>query len=146
VTHVSRHPSADSATPPVNVLRVSLLLVGLYLVITLIATLALASAGTGLHPATRWFIWLVLTAAVGFNLLRRHRRYPSPAVLALILGLSIGILLAMSVAAVLRLATASADTAPQLLSIGINAVGLFVMGVVGLYLAQRLFKRRSRST
>ncbi len=143
---MSHDSSDDSPRPPVNVLLVSLLLVGLYLIITIVATLALAAAGAGLHPATRWFIWLVLTAAVGFNLLRRHRRYPSPGVLALILGLSIGILLAMSVAAVLRLATASGDTAPQLLSIGTNAVGLFFVGAVGLYLAQFLFNRRSRST
>jgi hypothetical protein len=128
------------------VLLASLSLVGLYLVITIVATLALSAADQGLHPATRWFIWLVLTTAVGVNLLRRHRRYPSPAVLALILALSIGILLAMSVAAMLRLAAGSGDLVPQLVSIAMNAAGLFVVGAAGLYLAQRLFARRASST
>jgi FtsH-binding integral membrane protein len=145
VTHVSHDAFADPPRPTVNVLLASLGLVGLYLIITIVATLALAAAQMGLHPATRWFIWLVLTTAVGFNLLRRHRRYPSPAVLALILALSIGILLAMSVAAVRRLAAGSSELGPQLLSFAANAAGLFVVGAAGLYLAQRLFNRRARS-
>jgi len=143
---VSIDRSADSPRPTINVFLASFSLVSLYLVITIVATFALAAADGGLHPATRWFIWLVLTTAVGFNLLRRHRRYPSPAVLALILALSIAILLAMSIAALLRLADGSGDLAPQLLSFATNAVALFVLGAAGLYLAQFLFNRRSRAS
>lgn len=142
---MSTDRSADPPRPTINVFLASFSLVALYLVITIVATLALAAADGGLHPVTRWFIWLVLTTAVGFNLLRRHRRYPSPAVLALILALSIGILLAMSIAAVLRLAAGSGDIAPQLLSFFTNALGLFGVGVAGFYIAQRLFDRRPRS-
>lgn len=142
---MSKDRSADPPGPTINVFLASLSLVALYLISTVVATFALAAADGALHPATRWFIWLVLTTAVGFNLLRRHRRYPSPAVLALILALSIAILLAMSIAAVLRLADGSGELAPQLLSFAGNAAALFVLGASGLYLAQFLFNRRSRA-
>ena len=97
---VPREP-ADS--PSVNVLRSSLALFSLYIATTVIVSLALAAASIDLHPATRFFIWLVMSAAVGYGLLRRHGRYPSPPTLGLILGLAIFWILGMSVAATLRL-------------------------------------------
>ena len=96
-------PREPADPPSVNVLRSSLALFSLYIATTVIVSLALAAASIDLHPATRFFIWLVMSAAVGYGLLRRHGRYPSPPTLGLILGLAIFWILGMSVAATLRL-------------------------------------------
>jgi hypothetical protein len=115
----------------VNVFLVSLTLFGLYLIISMVTALLLSAASMSLHPATRLFIWLVLSAAVGYNLLRRYRRYPSLKSLALILALAIGMLLAMSIAAMLRLAEAGGGLGPEIASFALNAVVSLVSGRAG---------------
>ena len=130
--------------PTVNVFLVSLTLFGLYLIVSMVTTLLLSAASMTLHPATRLFIWLVLSAAVGYNLLRRYRRYPSLTSLAVILALAIGMLLAMSIAAMLRLAEAG-GLGSQLPSFALNAASFFAVGASGLLLARVLFFRMNRA-
>lgn len=139
-------PSTDPLPrPTVNVFLVSLTLFGLYLIISLLAALLLSAASMSLHPATRLFIWLVLSAALGYNLLRRFRRYPSLKSLALILVLAIGMLLAMSIAAMLRLAEAGAGFGPEVAAFALNALALFGVGASGLLFARVLFGRLNPS-
>jgi len=139
-------PADPSLDPPVvNVLRASLALFSLYIATSVITSLALSAASIDLHPATRFFIWLVMSAAVGYGLLRRHGRYPSPATLGLILALAIFMILAMSVAAMLRLDDSIEALVPQLAAFAFNTAALFVVGAAGLQLARAIFSRRNRS-
>ena len=129
--------------PTVNVLRASLALFSLYIVTSVGASLALASASMALHPATRFFIWLVMSAAVGYGLLRRHGRYPSTATLGVILALAIFMILAMSIAATLRLSDSADALTSQLGAFAFNTASLFVIGAAGLRLARAIFTRRN---
>jgi hypothetical protein len=138
-------PREPADPPSVNVLRSSLALFSLYIATTVIVSLALAAASIDLHPATRFFIWLVMSAAVGYGLLRRHGRYPSPPTLGLILGLAIFWILGMSVAATLRLDDSAEALTPQLGAFAFNTVALLLVGAAGLQLAGAIFSRRNRA-
>jgi len=120
-------------------------LFSLYIATTVIVSFALAAASIDLHPATRFFIWLVMSAAVGYGLLRRHGRYPSPPTLGLILGLAIFWILGMSVAATLRLDDSAEALTPQLGAFAFNTVALLLVGAAGLQLARAIFSRRNRA-
>jgi len=138
----ARVPADHPLDPPsVNVLRASLALFSLHIATSVVASLALAAASIDLHPATRFFVWLVMSAAVGYGLLRRHGRYPSPATLALILGLAIFMILAMSVAASLRLNHSAEALTPQLAACAVNTIALLLVGAAGLQRARAIFIR-----
>ena len=119
---------------------VSLLLCLLCLTATAVAAVALAAGSMTLHPATRLFIWFVMSAAMGYGLLRRHRGYPNARTLAVILALAILMIVAMSIGAMLRLGESSLLT--QVGALAVNASMLLAMGAAGLGTAQVVFRRR----
>jgi hypothetical protein len=86
-----------------------------------------------------------MSAVVGHCILRRHGRYPPPATLGLILALAIFMILAMSVAAMLRLNDPTEALTPQLAAFAFNTVALFLVGAAGLQLARAIFNRRNRA-
>lgn len=131
---------ASDARGQVNVLVVSLLLCLLYLTATAVAAVALAAGSMTLHPATRLFIWFVMSAAMGYGLLRRHRGYPNARTLAVILALAILMIVAMSIGAMLRLGESSLLT--QVGALAVNASMLLAVGAAGLGTARVAYRRR----
>jgi hypothetical protein len=129
-----------SARGQVNVLVVSLLLCLLYLTATAVAAVALAAGSMTLHPVTRLFIWFVMSAAMGYGLLRRHRGYPNARTLAVILALAILMIVAMSIGAMLRVGESSLLT--QAGALAVNASMLFAVDAAGLGTASVIFRRR----
>lgn len=138
-------PPTDERLPVIDVFRVSLLLTGLYLATTVVASVVLAFFSGQLHPATRVFVWFAMVAAVGYSLLRRHAgRYPSHLELALILLLPIGIMMAMSMAAIATLGHFDDMSLLQLGSFLLNALILFLVGVIALATADATYSRLNR--
>ena len=135
-----RPAQQPSVRGQVNVLVVSLLLCLLYLTVTAVAAVALAAGSMSLQPATRLFIWFVMSAAVGYGLLRRHRGYPEARTLALILALAILMIVAVSIGAMLRVGESSLLT--QAAALAVNASMLFAVGAAGLGTARVVFRRR----
>jgi hypothetical protein len=131
---------ASHARGQVNVLVTSLVLFFLYLTVTVVAAVALAAGSMTLHPATRIFIWCVMSAAVGYGLLRRHGDYPAARTLALVLALAILMLVGLSIAAMLRLGAPSLPT--QVGALVVNALTLFAAGAAGFSIARVVFRRR----
>jgi hypothetical protein len=131
---------ASHARGQVNVLVTSLVLFFLYLTVTVVAAVALAAGSMTLHPATRIFIWFVLSAAVGYGLLRHHGGYPAATTLAVILALAILMLVGLSIAATLRLGEPSLTT--HVGALVVNALTLFAAGAAGLGTARVVFRRR----
>lgn len=131
---------ANDARGQINVLVTSLVLFFLYLTVTVVAAVALAAGSMALHPATRIFIWCVMSAAVGYGLLRRHGGYPAARTLALILVLAILMLVGLSIAAMLRLGEPSLPT--HVGALVVNALTFFGAGAAGLGTARVVFRRR----
>ena len=131
--------------PSAKVLLVSLTLFGRYLIISLLAARLRSAPSLSLHPATRLLIWRALSAAVGYHLRRRNRRYPLLASLALAQGFAIGMLPAMSVAALLRLSDGSGEVGREMASFMLNALALLGVGAAGRHLARLLFGRLNPS-
>lgn len=130
--------------PEVNVLVVSLVLFFTYMISSAVVALGLSAAGMALHPLTRMFIWLVVTASVGFSLLRQHHVYPTRLRLGIILTLTIMYILFMSMSIILRLGDDS--LAPDMsvsiaLDMLVNTVSLFSIGAFALWAANWAYER-----
>ena len=136
---------AATPRPSAKVLLVSLALFGRYLIISLLAARLRSAPSLSLHPATRLLIWLALSAAVGYHLRRRNRRDPLLASLALAQGFAIGMLPAMSVAALLRLSDGSGEVGREMASFMFNALALLGVGAAGRHLSRLLFGRLNPS-
>jgi hypothetical protein len=123
------------------VLALTLVLVLLYTSATAVAPLVVSLPEGGLPPLIRLFVWFVVTASVGYALLRQHGRYPRQRDLLTALGLAVVTLCALRVALVLRLAPDRATGEAGLVVLA--ATVLFVVGTAGFAAASVLFGRVS---
>lgn len=130
--------------PEVNVLVVSLILFFAYMITSALAALGLSAAGMALHPATRMFIWYVVTASVGFSLLKRHHVYPTRLRLGIILTLTIIYILFMSISILFKVGEGSLSsglTQSIVLDMVLNTLGLFLIGSFALVVSHWAYAR-----
>jgi hypothetical protein len=129
-----------AAAANVNVLTLALTLFFLYVILTALASFALALGAQALHPATRLFIWFVVAASTGWGLLRRHRRVPPRSQLWTALALAIATMALMSISLILKLAPERLAT--EALGMVVNSAALFAVGVAAFWSVEAVFRRR----